>query len=126
MISMSRIDVIYTPCTTKTKRLSAYQISSNGAIGKNGEHRIPKRAQLNVNIKLFCQVDWFAPYILMSCKVAQELDLAQGTLSENGLFKDLGDLLNGNIFSSLSVLGSTNKVISHSENVQIDKNRRQM
>jgi hypothetical protein len=58
---------------------------------------------------------WFAPYILMSCKVAQELDFAQGTLGENGLLKDLGDLLNGNILSSLSVLSSTNKVISNNK-----------
>lgn len=59
----------------------------------------------------------------MSCKVAQQLDLAQGTLGEDGLLKDLGDLLDSNILSSLSVLGSTIKIISHSAD-PIDKKKR--
>lgn len=42
----------------------------------------------------------------MSRKVAQKLDFTEGALGENGLFKDLGDLLDGHILSCLGVLCS--------------------
>jgi hypothetical protein len=43
------------------------------------------------------------PYIAMAAEVLQELDLAQGTLGQNFLAEDIGDLLDGDALICLVV-----------------------
>lgn len=44
-------------------------------------------------------------YVAMSPKVLEELDLAKGTLCQNLLAKDIGDLFDGNSLVGLAIYG---------------------
>jgi hypothetical protein len=48
-------------------------------------------------------------YIAVASEVLKQLDLSQGTLSQDFLAEDIGDLLDGNALASLNICGSAIK-----------------
>ena len=50
-------------------------------------------------------------YVSMASEVLEELDLSQGTLSENLLAEDIGDLLDGHAVACLTIGGRAVQVL---------------